>query len=292
MASYVINQYQAFEFLYPSAAVGLYIANLPAGIGFYNNFDGTYTFEVDPQTVVGVTNYTVLDALNAPIDTITLTVVIKLPDETHTLCLSDINNLYPLPVPPSGIWNYTDDYINEMFQLLPFGNGVLAVLIAGRTGTFNMLFQTTTNPLAETYLIEINIESCLEEYLFCSPYKLPVLWLNRAGGYSSYCFKGKKTFGYDIGKRLQYKTTERVKKNYYIGDVYQTVFALSGEIPKSHIEFIKGLKYSIQAWIFTPQGYLPITFDENNFTYYTEGDGFAKYNIEVSISTEVIIQTG
>lgn len=291
MAAYTINEFQAFTFSYVNATPGLHIQNVPDNIGLTNNFDGTYDFEVDVADVVGVTVFNVLNSLDVLVDTITLTVNAKAPDETHNLCLAAINNLYPLPVPPSGSWVYSDDYYPSFIQLLPFGNGILAVAIAGKVGTFNFMFQTTTNPLTETYLIRVVISSCLPEYNFCSPYRAPILWLNPAGGWSTYCFKGKKTFGVTIGQSRQFKTTTKTVKHYSRTDIYKTIGILSGEIPVTHAAFIESLKYSIQAYLITTSGYIPILIEEKDFDLYEEGNGLMTYNVPLKIATEINVQT-
>lgn len=291
MAAYTINQYQAYTFSYVSATPGLHIQNVPDNIGFTNNFDGTYDFEVDVAGSPGVTIYNVLDALDVLVDTITLTINAVVPNETHNLCLSDINNIYPLPAPPSGSWVYTDDYYPSFIILLPFGFGALAVSIAGKVGEFNFLFQTTTDPLNEVYLIRIVIASCLPEYNFCSPYRVPILWLNPAGGWSTYCFKGKKTYGVTIGQSRQFKTPQKVIKHYSRTDIYDTIGVLSGEIPVSHAGFLKSLKYAIQAYIISNMGYIPILIEEKDFVLYEEGNGLMIYNLDLKVATEINVQT-
>jgi hypothetical protein len=291
MASFTINESQSFTFSYVNATAGLYIQNVPDNIGLTNNFDGTYSFQVDVAVEIGITNFAVMNALNVQVDTITLTVIKKVPDEVHELCLAEINQLFPLPAPPSGTWVFSGSFYPDYISLLPFGNGIIAVSIAGQVTTLNLMFQTTTNPLSETYLVQIVISSCLTEYNFCSPYRIPVLWLNPAGGWSSYCFKGRKTFGVTIGDSRQFKTTNRIEKHYSRSRIYDTIGVLSGEIPVSHAAFLKSLKYSIQAYVISTVGYLPMLLDEKDFVLYEEGNGLMTYNLNLKLATEINIQT-
>lgn len=291
MASYIINEWQTFNFSYPSAALNLTILNSPPSIGFYNNFDGTYTFQVDVAGAAGITNFTVLDNTLTPIDTITLTIIAKEPDKIVNLCLADLNSFTALPAPPSGIWNLSNIYYPSFVQFLPFGNGIVAISIAGITGEFNFLFQTTTNPLTETYLIRVIIEPCFPSYEFCSPNRVPIIWLNRTGGWSSYCFKGKKTYGVTIGNSRQFVNTQRTIQHYSRTQVYDTLGVLSGEIPVSHSNYVKSLKYAVQAYIISTIGYIPILIEEKDFTLYTDGDGLMTYNVILKYATEIKIQS-
>jgi hypothetical protein len=291
MASFTINQFQSFTFSYVNATAGLYILNVPDNIGLTNLFNGTYAFQVDVAGAAGITNFAVMNSLNVQVDTITLTVIAKVPDEIHNLCLAEINNLFPLPAPPSGAWVFSGSYYPDYIQLIPFGFGIVAVSIAGQVTTLNLMFQTTTNPLSETYLIQIVIASCLPEYNFCSPYRIPVVWLNPAGGWSTYCFKGKKTFGVTIGDSRQFKTTQKIEKHYSRSEIYDIIGVLSGEIPVSHAGFLKSLKYSIQAYVISTVGYLPMLLDEKDFVLYEEGNGLMTYNLNLKLATEINIQT-
>lgn len=291
MVLYTINQYQTFDFSYVSGTAGLHIDTLPDNIGFYNNFDGTYTFGVDVAGAPSVIVYDVLNALDVVVDQIQLTIAAKAVDETHALCLSQINQLFPLPAPPSGSWVISNTYYPDFIILLPFGNGIVAVSIAGKTGDIYLMFQTTTNPLTETYLMKIEIQPCLPSYNFCTPYRVPIIWKNPAGGWSSYCFKGKKTFGVSIGNSKQYKNSNRVQRHYSRSDIYDTWSVLSGELPVGHAAFLKSLKYSIQAYILTTIGYLPILIDEKEFILYEEGNGLMTYDVPLKLSTEIPIQT-
>lgn len=291
MASFTINQFQSFTFSYVNSTPDLYIDNVPDNIGLTNNFDGTYSFQVDIAETAGITNFAVMDAFNIQIDTITLTVIAKTPDEVHNLCLGQINQLFPLPAPPSGSWVFSASSYPDYIILIPLGFGIVAVSIAGQVTTLNLLFQTTTDPLNETYLIQIVIEPCLSDYTLCTPYKAPIVWLNPAGGWSSYCFKGRKTFGVTIGQSRQFKTSQKVVKHYSRTDIYDTIGVLSGEIPVSHASFIKSLKYSIQAYLITTIGYIPILIDEKDFVLYEEGNGLMTYNLNLKLATEINIQT-
>ena len=280
-----INQYQARNYNYPNVTLGLSIVPFQDNVNLiYNGVD--YTFEVDVITTVGVYVFTVLDALLVPIDTITVTVVAVAPSITYNKCIADSIPLTALPPAPVGVWQLSGNYYPE-WLILAFGYAVPVVPVVG---TFYVLFQDSIDP-TQVYLIEFIFDSCLEEYDFCTPYDINIVWLNRAGGWSSYCFKGKKTYQVQIGNKSTFKDANGLLKYYKVEDVFDAIAVLSGEIPVSHSPFIKGLKYSIQAFIKWTGGFIPILIEDKDFDLYTDGDGLMRYDIQVKYSSEKLIQS-
>lgn len=280
-----INQYQARTYNYPNVTLGLTITPFQDNVNLiYNGVD--YDFEVDVITTAGVYVFTVLDALLVPVDTITLTVTAVAPSITYNKCISESIPLTALPPAPVGVWQLSGNYYPE-WLILAFGYAVPTVPVIG---TFYVLFQDSIDP-TQVYLIEFIFDSCLEEYDFCTPYDINIVWLNRAGGWSSYCFKGKKTYQVQIGNKATFKDANGLLKYYKVEDVFDAIAVLSGEIPVSHSPFIKGLKYSIQAFIKWTSGFIPILIEDKDFDWYADGDGLMIYNIQVKYSSEKLIQT-
>lgn len=289
MASYTINQYQYFEFNYADLTAGLYINNQPDNIGFYQ-LGLSYVFEVDVMTEAGVYVYDIYDSLNMPYDTITLTVNAVTPSIVHTGCIGDINQFTSvLPPAPIGNWILSGNYYPEFLFLVP-PSGYLVPII-DRIGNYYVLFEDDADPLNNVYLVKFELQSCFEEYDLCTPYKINVVWLNPSGGWSSYCFRGRKTYGVNIDEKLTFKDSNKIRKYYNNRNVYNTIEVLSGEVPLTHITYLKSLKYSIQAYIKIASQFIPILIDDKTFTLYQDGESLLNYNIVISYATEIDIQT-
>jgi hypothetical protein len=286
MTPYSINQYQYYQYNYPDPTVGLYLVGPDNVSLWFNGVD--YTFEVDRPETAGVFVYDVYNSLDVLIDTIQLTVAVVNPSIIHTLCLSDGLAPQSLPPPPIGSWVLSGNYYPDWLFLAFSGYAVATVPVVGE---FYVLFETTINPLSNVYLVKFVFNSCLDEYDFCTPQDINIVWLNRAGGWSSYCFKGRKTYGVKIADKRTYKTADNLVNYFKIDGVFDSIQVLSGEIPVSHINFVKGLKYSIQAFIKWTGGFIPILIEDKDFDLYTDGDGLTTYDIKVQYSAEKLIQT-
>lgn len=98
-----------------------------------------------------------------------------------------------------------------------------------------------------------------------------IAWVNREGGWSSYAFEGKKTFGVEVDDIKTYKSNGIVKRQSIEG-VFNTVeVSLSNKSIKDLI-FISTLKKSIQAFLWselTQQWSIPILLDTGNFPVYS-----------------------
>lgn len=289
MTLYTINQYQVFTFNYADPTVGLYMSPINDYVGF--NWNGTdYSFNVDAITTAGVFTFDIYDNTNTLYDTIQLTVTSVSPALQLTGCLSDNIGFTTFPlIAPSGDWVLTGNYQPDWLLYNPsFG---FTVPIIPKVGTFYLLFEDSLNPLTNVMLIEFTFNSCLTEYDFCSKWKANLVWLNPAGGWSSYCFKGKKTYSVNIGERKSFKTSANIKKYYKIEDAYDTIEVLSGEIPISHLSFVKSLKYAIQVYLLRENGFIPVLVTDNEFDVYTDGDGLGFYNINIQYAEPINIQT-
>lgn len=285
MTSYLINQYQQYNFNYPNTSLGLYITPVLDNVGLtYNGLD--YTFQVDVVNDPGVYEFFVYDSLDVLIDTIFLTVQKTPIDISFTKCITESIPLQALPPAPFGAWVLADDTYPS-WLVLAFGYAVPSV---NTVGTFYILFVDTLDPINSTYLVEFIFDSCLPTYDLCTPNRINITWLNISGGFSSYCFKGRKTYGVDVENKRTYKDSNNLRKYYNINGVYDTIEVLSGEVPISHLPFLKSLKYSVQVWIFR-NAWIPIIIDNSNFTLYTDGDGLGRYDITVKYSKEILVQT-
>lgn len=122
-----------------------------------------------------------------------------------------------------------------------------------------------------------------------------IAWLNIQGGWNNYIFSGIKTFTIEGGKDNQFKTSDYVAKYSEISGVYDGELLTTGDIPKSHVDVLDGLKAkSIQAFLFndvTQAWDIPILIDRGSYTKYKSNDKFFEVRVKFIYATEVLIQT-
>lgn len=119
-------------------------------------------------------------------------------------------------------------------------------------------------------------------------------WLGIHGGWQNYIFTGVKTFRVDIGRNNQFKTNEYVIKHAEINGVYDGEIITSGDIPKSHVDLLDGLKYSIQAFLYneeTEAWDIPILVDLESFTKYKSRDNFFEVRLKFIYAEEIVVQS-
>lgn len=123
-----------------------------------------------------------------------------------------------------------------------------------------------------------------------------IAWVNREGGWSSYVFEGRKVYGMDIGTVKTYKRGRELKRA-SVEEVYNTAEVTIANKSIQDLEFIKSLRQSIQAYLWSDQtqGWtIPIILDKENFEIYTkpfrqieqEGSFTFKYAEEIVIQTQ------
>ncbi len=98
-----------------------------------------------------------------------------------------------------------------------------------------------------------------------------IAWVNREGGWSSYVFGGKKTYGKDVGTVKTYKTQGELKRS-SVEDVYDTAEVAVFNKSIRDLQFISSLRQSIQAYLYddnTKQWSIPIVLDRSSFPVYT-----------------------
>lgn len=98
-----------------------------------------------------------------------------------------------------------------------------------------------------------------------------IAWVNREGGWSSYVFDGRKTFGKDISTVNTYKRGTELKRS-TVEDVYDVVEVNINNKAIRDLIFISSLRQSIQAYLYDPatlQWSIPIFIDKESFPVYT-----------------------
>ena len=122
-----------------------------------------------------------------------------------------------------------------------------------------------------------------------------IAWINREGGWSSYVFGGRKTYGKEIGNVTTFKTGNQLRRA-SVENVYDSAEATISAKSIRDLQFISSLRQSVQAFLYsdlTLQWSIPIILDAKSFNVYTT----PFKQIEVSDSfkfryaEEVIIQS-
>lgn len=160
------------------------------------------------------------------------------------------------------------------------------------TGTFTI---GISNILGDTGTITINVLDCAEGFTFCPANAIAnVAWLNPAGGWSTYIFAGMLTKGVDVGKASTFKDRNRVKKYAERKDAYITRVVTTGYIPKPQVDFLRTLRYAIQAFLYndnTSAWDIPIMLESENFDEYDNKQQLFEVRIKFSYATELFIQS-
>ncbi len=175
-------------------------------------------------------------------------------------------------------------------------DGIIRVFNA-QMGVTNLVIYNTLDP-ESTATVQITTTNCDYEDGPCVSYPLYIFWLNQDGGFSSYTFSPKKTYGVDIGGSGTYKDADLITRYAHIDNIYDTFVQPSGYIPESHVDLLKGLRYSQQAWVYVPG--LGLTDDvvkeifnyTKSFELKRQRNGLYKYDFEFSYSKELLTQNG
>jgi len=123
-----------------------------------------------------------------------------------------------------------------------------------------------------------------------------IAWINREGGWSSYVFGGKRTYGKDIADVTTFKRGKELRRA-TVKNVYDTAEATIAIKSIRDLDFISSLRQSIQAYLYsdnTRQWSIPIILDRQSFTKYSTpfkaievNDSFKfKYAEEITIQTQ------
>jgi len=129
----------------------------------------------------------------------------------------------------------------------------------------------------------------------CGDNLLNIAWVNLQGGWSSYSFDGKKTFGVDIGDVSTFKKGLELRRA-TVDNTYDTIeMSLSNKSIKD-LMFIASLRYGIQAFLYDPltaQWSIPIILDKQSFPVYSTpfNQLDLEQKIRFRIATEKVIQS-
>ncbi len=161
----------------------------------------------------------------------------------------------------------------------------------GIVGCYSFDFDDDGDPL---FSLEICIFPIQKSDTLCGPV-INVAWVNREGGWSSYAFNGRKTYGKDIGEVKTFKSGLELRRA-SVEEVYDTIEVSVVNKAQKDLTFLASLRQSIQAFMYddlTEQWSIPIVLDKQSFAIYS--DPFRALDINQKIvfklAEEVVIQT-
>jgi hypothetical protein len=181
--------------------------------------------------------------------------------------------------------------VPSFVAVVPFGN-LLGLIILGNTvGAFTFTFEVD----GEVFLVEINVNTCITEfYDNCCDNQCNIAWLNPQGGWQNYIFTGIKTFEVQQDNGNTFKTSNKTIKWSERKEVYEATICTTGNIPKSHVDYLDSLRYSVQAFLFNPATNafdIPILLDSESFTKYTSRQKIFDISIRFLKAKEIQVQT-
>lgn len=175
------------------------------------------------------------------------------------------------------------------------GNYTGYSLTAQSVSTTTIYFTELVGGEIITWRIIINtIPEKQKLYENCCDKQRNLVWLNIQGGWQNYIFTGVKTIEVKLGSDSTFKTNELVKKLSQRKEVYNGEIITTGDIPKSHVDILDSLQYSIQAFLLNEETNLwdiPIIVDSNSFTKYKSNDKLFEVKIRFIYAEEILIQT-
>jgi len=98
--------------------------------------------------------------------------------------------------------------------------------------------------------INVAAQNCFNTYNNCClPGGVHIQWLNQVGGMQNYYFNGVRTFEVSQEDSRNYIDYNNISRYSDRGEVYQGETVSTKAIPKSHVDLLDSLRYSIQAYV-------------------------------------------
>lgn len=281
--------------LHPAAGSPDWFGMSAIGVNFITG-DTVYQTTVDPTVNdPGVYTISIVNAGEVEVGTVVVTITDCPPDEEYNICMGTFVVNPTLAAPPTvdgDVWQVIagPDWFN-LFSV-PFSHSFN--FVPPIEGTFIVLLQASEPGYEETlYRIQINVTNCFELYDGCNERNLNISWKLPEGAWKSYVFQGKKIYGLEIGNSATFKDENEIAKFSAVDEVRDSIDVASGSIPKSHVDYVKLLKASIQVFLWNPvtnNWDIPVLIDKSSFQLYREGDNVYKYEFKFIFGAQIKIQ--
>jgi len=134
------------------------------------------------------------------------------------------------------------------------------------------------------------VESLFEEVdNCCSDENINIVWLNRQGGRGNFIFTQRRDYKVNIGDKKTYITKD-IKRYSEINKVYNAVTVYATGLSLNQIDFLDTLRYSIQAWVFVNEVFIPIILDVESFDKYNTKENMYDISITFNYAEQLNIQ--
>lgn len=203
--------------------------------------------------------------------------------------LIDITSTLPYWITNNELNNYTQfwninaptvntyNYYANVYRIRKYFNGVTWVY----SSPF-FLGTATITVIVVDELYEI-IDNC------CSDENINIVWLNRQGGRGNYIFSQRKDFNVEVGKKNNYIKND-IKKYSEIKNVYNGMKVYATGLTLNQIDFLDTLRYSIQAWVYVNQIFIPIFLDIDSFEKYNTKENMYEISLSFIFAEQLNIQ--
>jgi hypothetical protein len=134
------------------------------------------------------------------------------------------------------------------------------------------------------------VESLFEEIdNCCSDENINIVWLNRQGGRGNFIFTQRRDYKVNIGDKKTYITKD-IKRYSEINKVYNATTVYATGLSLNQIDFLDTLRYSIQAWVFVNEVFIPIILDVESFDKYNTKENMYDISISFNYAEQLNIQ--
>ena len=165
-------------------------------------------------------------------------------------------------------------------------------------GSKTLNLQYTINGYSEISIITLNIIDCVQPsvstYEECVKDPIRIVWLNNNGGWDNYLFSQDKSYEVDQEGATRFFNSNNELKHASRGRVYNVVECINDQLPISHIDKIKSLRNSIQAYVLTSESdyseAYPIYIDQANFKTYETANQLHSANFRFMFAKPLTIQ--
>lgn len=281
---------------YPDGATGFSLLNGPDGVTINSS---TGRVEIDSTIIVGdyymLIRYTIGEG--GPVQSKIVYLVVKdcspeLFKNSYVICKSGSQTI---KLAGSGVLG-TPDFSANSITYTSLGSNQYSIDTNSLTLNTTYNLSVTVDGVSKSFTLKaIDCASVsLLSLSDCENEPLQVIWKNRAGGWNNYWFMQDKGYAVDQANAKSYININDELKWTSRGDIYDVVEINNQLVPKSHVDFIRSLRDSIQAYIVSDlndvRTYIPIILEEESFSLYKTGDEFYSFSFNFKYAKKRKVQ--
>ncbi len=182
---------------------------------------------------------------------------------------------------PAWITNNTIGSYTQFWSLSPTSTG---------TYYYNASAYLRNTYQGDAAITVVVVDSLYEEIdNCCSDQNVNIVWLNRQGGRGNFIFTQRRDFKVNIGDKKTYITKD-IKRYSEINKVYNATTVYATGLSLNQIDFLDTLRYSIQAWVFVNEVFIPIILDVESFDKYNTKENMYDISITFNYAEQLNIQ--